>query len=98
MVYEHYISISASIYTLAADGNVTHDMDLIKLLITVTSVLLLILQLKYLLPYISTLKVYSLAFLPITQKYSQEVHPSSRYPNSKSKRQTPAFSPNLACL
>ena len=74
MVYERYISISTSIYTLAADGSVTHAMALIKLLITVTSILLLILQLKYLLPYISTVKVYSLAFLPITQKYPQKVY------------------------
>lgn len=56
MVYECYISISISIYTLVAEGNFTHDTDLIKLLITVTSILLLIFQLKYLLPYISSLK------------------------------------------
>lgn len=71
MVYECYISVNISIYTLAAEDNFTHDTDLIKLLITVTSISLLIFQLKYLLAYISTLKVYSLALLQLTRKYSR---------------------------
>lgn len=75
MLYECYISISTSLYTLAAEGNFTHDTGLIKLLITATSILLLIFQLKYLLPYISTLEFYSLAFLQITQKHSRSNTP-----------------------
>lgn len=58
-----FISISTSIYTWVAEGNSIHDRDLIKSLITATSISLLIFQRKYLLPYISPLKVYSLAFL-----------------------------------
>lgn len=74
LVFKWYMSvntsISISICVSPAEGNSTHDTDLIKLLITVTSISLLIFQLKYLLPYISTLKVYSLAFLQFTQKNS----------------------------
>lgn len=74
LVFKWYMSVntsvSISICALPAEDNSTHDTDLIKLLITVTSISLLISQLKYLLPYISALKVYSLAFLRVAQIYS----------------------------
>lgn len=88
------ITISTSIYTWTAEGNSTHDRNLIKSLITATSISLLIFQRKYLLPYISPLKVYSLAFLR-SQRSILEVISLLHYPKRKQNANISILSPNL---